>query len=71
LAFDPYIDRYGQSAYCDWPFKMKSDDDLHAAIAEEQAWLSNNTPFTGLDPFGGSTVARRQDQATGYYHATF
>ena len=55
--FDPYIDRYGQSAYGDWPSKVKSDDDLGAAIKEEQAWLSDNRPFDGLDPFGGSTVA--------------
>ena len=69
--FDPYIDRYGQSAYGDWPFKVKSDDDLQAAIVEEQAWLSNHPAFAGLDSFGGSTVAGWQDQATGYYHAAF
>ena len=69
--FDPYIDRYGQSAYGDWPFKVQSDDDLQAAIVEEQAWLSDNAAFAGLDPFGGSTVAGWQDQATGYYHTTF
>jgi hypothetical protein len=49
--FDPYIDRYGQSAYGDW--------------------LSDNIPLAGLDPFGGSTVAGWQDQATGYYHTAF
>jgi hypothetical protein len=69
--FDPYIDRYGQSAYGDWPFKVKSDDDLQAAIAEEQTWLSDNPTIAGLDPFGGSTVAGWQDQATGYYHTAF
>jgi hypothetical protein len=69
--FDPYIDRYGQSAYGDWPFKVKSDDDLQAAVVEEQVWLDDNAPFEDLDPFGGSTAAGWQDQATGYYHTAF
>lgn len=69
--FDPYIDRYGQSAYGDWPTKVKSDSDLAAATAEEQTWLSNNAAVGGLDPFGGSTLAGWHDQASGFYRTAF
>lgn len=69
--FDPYIDRYGQSVYGDWPSKVTSDDALRAAITEEQNWLDKHAAPAGLDAFGGSTAAGWQDEATGFYHVTF
>lgn len=69
---DPYVDRYGQSAYGDWPGKVKSDADLMATIAEEQSWLNSHPPvLQGLDAFGGSTVAGWKEAATGYFHLAF
>src|SRR5215471_3617017 len=66
--FDPYVDAYGQAAYGTWPSKAKSDADLQAAIAEEQAWLANNGPLGGTDAYGGSMLAGWRDKATGYFH---
>ncbi len=66
--YDPYVDRYGQTTYSDWPAKTKTDDDLTTAATAERAWLDAHSPLTGLDPFGGSTTAGWQDVATGFYH---
>src|SRR5579872_1251920 len=66
--FDPYIDAYGQAVYAAWPSKVSSDSDLQAAAALEQVWLTNNGPLSGMDQYGGSTVAGWTEEASGYYY---
>ena len=66
--YDPFVDRYGQTTYSDWPAKTRTDDDLTTAAVTERAWLDAHAPLAGLDSFGGSTTAGWQDVATGFYH---
>jgi hypothetical protein len=70
-VYDPYVDRYGQTTYSDWPAKTHSDDGLAAEVTNERKWLDNHSPLPGLDPFGGSTTAGWQQTATGFYYTAF
>ncbi len=66
-SFAPYVDRYGQSKYGNWPGKAKSDADLAAAALLEQEKLQEWGVPSGFDPYGGVLSAGWQEQATGFY----
>jgi hypothetical protein len=67
-SFAPYVDRYGQSKYGDWPGKARSDADLAAAAVLEQEKLLEWGVQGGFDAYGGVLSAGWQEQATGFYH---
>jgi hypothetical protein len=51
--FFPFIDRYGQFKWRDWPGKVKSDADFARALAEEDADLAAHPGPAGRDKWGG------------------
>ena len=40
--FFPFVDRYGQYKWSDWPGKIKSDSELKKSVAAEQKDLRKN-----------------------------
>ena len=51
--FFPFVDRYGQFRWKDWPGKIKSDADLAAAKEAEDADLAAHPGPSGRDRWGG------------------
>ena len=64
--FFPFIDRYGQLKYKDWPGKVHSDEDLKAAVRAEAADLAAHQGSAGLDEYGGWAAGPRL-QATAHF----
>ena len=52
-GFFPFIDKYGQFKYADWPRKIKSDADYKTRLETERAWFEKNPPISGRDIYGG------------------
>lgn len=63
----PYIDRYGQCRYADWPGKIKLDDDLRKSAADEDARLRKMGEVVGYDKYGGYLAAGWTERPTGFY----
>jgi len=63
----PYIDRYGQSRYAEWPGKVRGDEDLRGDIAREDAELAKMPPSADFDPYGGYTQAGWREEPTGFF----
>jgi hypothetical protein len=66
----PYVDAYGQCRYADWPEKIRSDDDLRADVAREDAELAKMPPSPDYDEYGGYLKAGWREPATGFFHVT-
>jgi hypothetical protein len=66
----PFVDRYGQCRYADWPGKVKSDRDLARAAEEEEARLTAWGAPKDYDRYGGYTRAGWRKRATGFYRVT-
>ncbi|HEY3267319.1 MAG TPA: hypothetical protein VGM37_10360 [Armatimonadota bacterium] len=66
-AYDPYVDRYGQSRYAEFPGKVTQDADMANAAADETSRLNAWGLPAGYDAYGGSLVAGWTDSATGYF----
>ncbi|MEM6331889.1 MAG: hypothetical protein AAF823_00935 [Planctomycetota bacterium] len=62
----PFVDRYGQAVAAEFPGKVTSDEDLHAADRREIAWLAEHG-VEGYDPFGGNKTLGWREEATGFY----
>jgi len=65
-AFFPFVDRYGQFKYRDWPRKTKSDADLKSAARAEAQDLAAHPAPSDWDRFGGWTKGP-QLEATGRF----
>ena len=65
-AFFPFVDRYGQFKYRDWPRKVKSDADLKAAAKSEAADLAAHPSCGDWDEFGGWAKGPKRE-ATGRF----
>lgn len=65
--FIPFIDRYGQFKYREWPGKTHCDADLKAAAASEEKDLSANPGPSGRDRFGGWSEGPKFE-ATGRFY---
>jgi hypothetical protein len=63
----PFIDRYGQCRYAEWPEKVRSDDDLRGDIAREDAELGRMPPSADYDQYGGYEKAGWRERATGFF----
>jgi hypothetical protein len=66
----PYIDRYGQCRYADWPGKIRSDDDLRKSVDDEDVRLRKMGEVTGYDKYGGCLAAGWTEKPTGFYRIT-
>ncbi len=64
--FFPFIDRYGQFRWRDWPGKIHSDEELLAAREAEEADLAANPGPSDWDQYGG-WAAGPQLEATGRF----
>lgn len=51
--FLPFVDKYGQFKYREWPGKIHSDEELKEAAKLEEIDLNNHPPAANLDRFGG------------------
>ena len=52
-GFFPFVDRFGQYIYGEWPGKIKSVDDMIAQKAEEEQDLAANPGPSDWDQYGG------------------
>jgi hypothetical protein len=66
--FFPFIDRYGQFMYKEWPGKIHSDAELQQALEEEAADLAAHPGPEGWNEYGGWAAGPRQ-KATGHFRA--
>jgi len=51
--FFPFIDKYGQFKWYDWPGKVRSDADLKAALEQEEKDLAAHPGPADFDKWGG------------------
>ena len=65
--YAPYIDRYGQCRYADYPGKVKSDEDFTRQVADEAAQLAKLPLSRDFDEYGGYLKSPWQERATGYF----
>lgn len=63
----PFIDRYGQCRYADWPGKVRSDEDQKRDAREEEGRLGKWGVPRGYDRYGGYRLAGWREKATGFY----
>lgn len=63
----PFIDRYGQVIQADYPEKVKSDEDLRADVAAEDAELAKMPPSADFDAYGGWLKAGWREPPTGFF----
>ena len=64
--FFPFIDRYGQFKYAEWPGKVHSDEDLKKARQAEEKDLADNPGPANFSRFGGWADGPRFE-ATGHF----
>ena len=64
--FFPFIDRYGQFKYAEWPGKVHSDKDLQDAREAEAADLAAHPGPTSFSKFGGWADGPKLE-ATGHF----
>lgn len=64
--FFPFMDKYGQFKYRDWPGKIHSDEELARARDEEEADLASHPAPADWDEYGG-WAAGPQLEATGRF----
>lgn len=64
--FFPFIDRYGQFKYAEWPGKVHSDADLQKARKQEEKDLAAHPGPGDRSKYGGWTAGPRYE-ATGHF----
>ena len=65
-GFFPFVDKYGQYRWADWPGKIHSDEQLKQAAKAEAADLKAHPGPAGWDEYGG-WAAGPQRKATGHF----
>ncbi len=63
----PFIDKYGQCRYADWPEKVHTDQDLRDDLAREEGQLAAMPPSPDVDKYGGFRKAGWTMKPTGYF----
>jgi len=66
VSYEKIMDRFGQYTRRDWPAKVKSEADLKAQLAEEQADLKARPALPDRDEYGGWAAGPKLE-ATGYF----
>lgn len=69
-AHAPFIDAFGQARAADFPEKVKSDADLKADVATEDAQLAKMPPSPDFDRYGGWKLSPWKEAPTGFFRAT-
>lgn len=64
--FFPFVDKYGQFKFREWPGKARFDGDLKAAAEKERKELAGNPGPVNRDRFGGWTAGGKRE-ATGHF----
>ena len=64
--FFPFVDRYGQFMFDEWPDKIQSDEDLKTHQQAESEALESTEPPAGWNKYGG-WAAGPQMEATGRF----
>ena len=65
--FFPCIDRYGQFKHREWPGKVRSDDDLKAALAAEAKDLAAHPGAPDRDQWGGWAAGPKVGEKGGFF----
>lgn len=65
--FFPFIDKYGQFKFRDWPGKTKSDSNLTESLKTELAELETQSGPKGRDQYGGWEQGPRQKRTGQFY----
>lgn len=63
----PFVDKYGQCRFAEWPGKIRSDFDLRKSAVEESRRLDQMGEAQGYDKYGGSLAAEWKCEPTGFY----
>jgi hypothetical protein len=63
----PYVDRYGQCRYANYPTKVRRDADLRRDYEQEQRILQQWGVPNVFDPYGGYLRAGWRERPTGFY----
>jgi len=66
----PFVDKYGQSRYAEWPGKMHSDGDLRQSVKDDTRIMASLPASPDYDPYGGYKKAGWHEKATGFFAAT-
>lgn len=66
----PFIDRWGQCRYAEFPEKVTGDEQLQQDIAAEDAILAMMPPSQDFDSYGGYLRAGWSETTTGYFRVT-
>ena len=66
-GFFPFIDRYGQYKWLDWPGKIKSNSELKESVETQREDLEANPGSNDWDEFGGWENGPRF-KATGFFY---
>lgn len=67
--YAPFIDAFGQARAADFPEKVKSEADLKADIAAEDAQLAKMPPSPEFDAYGGYRAAPWKETPTGFFRS--
>jgi hypothetical protein len=66
VSYEKMVDRFGQDTRRDWPGKVRSEADLKAQLAEEQAELKAQPAVPDRDEYGGWAAGPKLE-AGGYF----
>ncbi len=66
--FAPFIDKFGQCRYADWPEKVDSEAELRTDVSTEDAQLAHMPPSNDFDPYGGWKRAPWRERPSGFFH---
>jgi hypothetical protein len=65
--YAPLVDQYGQCRYADWPEKVRTDQELAADVASEDAELARMPPSPDYDRYGGYLKAGWKEAPSGFF----
>jgi hypothetical protein len=65
--YAPFIDRYGQCRYADFPGKVTADEQLVQDMADEDARLAQIPPSADHDKYGGYRKGSWHEAPTGFF----
>ena len=66
VSYEKIVDRFGQYTRADWPGKLKSEAELKARLADEQAELKARPAMPDRDEYGGWAAGPKL-KAAGYF----
>ncbi|NOY81997.1 MAG: hypothetical protein GXP31_13450 [Kiritimatiellaeota bacterium] len=64
----PFIDKFGQCRYADWPGKVDAEGEFRTDISSEETQLAHMPPSKDFDPYGGWKRAPWRERPSGFFH---